>query len=370
MKLTRRAFISLSAFVTLAFVSTVIFMRQKFFGQNPFGDRLRKILKSPHYKNDSFQNLSPTEVMKKDASYFKMMRQFFSKPKDIKPPKPLPSVKTDLKNLPADKPTIVWFGHSSYFIKSKDTTIVIDPVLSGSVSPIGGSFGKAFDGSDDYKAEDLPEIDILFLSHDHYDHLDYKTIVKLIPKVKKFYVSFGVGSHLEYWGVNSSKIIEFDWWDTHKVADDIEILAAPARHFSGRSLTRGKTLWSAFILNIHGYKLFLGGDSGYDTHFKEIGDKYGPFDIVMLENGQYGEDWPLIHMFPEQTAQAAVDLGAKLLLPVHWGKFVLANHPWNEPIQRLAVAAQKINLPITTPMIGEPVVIGEQNPDKIWWNIT
>ncbi|RYU94826.1 MBL fold metallo-hydrolase [Emticicia agri] len=367
MKFTRRTFIVFSSFITLAVIGTIIFMRQKFFGKNPSGERLKKILKSAHYKNDSFQNLSPTSVTLEDASYLKMMREFFSKPKDVKPSTPLPSVKTDLKNLSADKPTIVWFGHSTYFIKSKNVTIMIDPVMSGSVSPFG-SFGKAFAGADIYKVDDLPEIDILFLSHDHYDHLDYQTVVQLIPKVKQFCVSLGVGSHLEYWGVEPSKIVEFDWWDKHKVSDDIEIVAAPARHFSGRSLARGKTLWSAFILSIHGYKLFLGGDSGYDTHFKEIGDKYGPFDIAMLENGQYGKEWPYIHMFPEQTAQAALDLGAKLLLPVHWGKFVLANHSWNEPIQRLVVAAEKSQLPITTPMIGEPVVIGEKNPDKVWWN--
>lgn len=369
MKFTRRAFIALSAFISLSVVSSILFMRQKFFGKNPFGARLKKILKSPNYKSEAFQNLSPTSVTLENASYLKMMREFINKPKDASPPKPLPSVKTDLKSLKSDKPTIVWFGHSSYLIKSKNVNILIDPVLSGSVSPIALFGGKSFKGSDIYDANELPDIDMLFLSHDHYDHLDYKTIVKLMPRVKTFYVALGVGSHLEYWGVEPEKIVEFDWWDVHKVAEDIEVVGAPARHFSGRSIARGKTLWSAFILNIHGYKIFMGGDSGYDTHFKEIGDKYGPFDIVMLENGQYGTEWPYIHMFPEQTAQAAIDLGAKLLLPVHWGKFILANHSWNEPINRLVAAAKKSNLPITTPMIGEPVIIGESLPDKIWWNI-
>lgn len=368
MKFTRRKFLVLSTIITISVVSAIIFMRQKFFGKNPFGERLKKMMKSGNYKNDAFQNLSPTSVTLENASYLKMMREFFNKPKDIAPSYPLPSVKTDLKNLKSDKPAIVWFGHSSYFIKSKGVTILIDPVMSGNISPIG-SFGKAFKGADIYEVEELPEIDILFLSHDHYDHLDFKTILQLIPKVKKFYVALGVGSHLEFWGADPGKIIELDWWDVHVVAEDIEIIGTPARHFSGRSFTRGKTLWLAFILNIHGYKLFLGGDSGYDTHFKEIGEKYGPFDIAMLENGQYGTEWPYIHMFPEQTAQAAVDLGAKLLLPVHWSKFVLANHSWNEPIKRLVVTAEKINLPVTTPMIGEAVIIGEEYPDKVWWNV-
>ncbi len=366
MKFTRRKFMILSGFIAISVVSSIIFMRQKFFGKNPFGERLRKILRSGNYKNDSFQNLSPTSVTLENVSYLKMMREFFNKPKDVSPSTRLPSIKTDLKNLKAEKPTIVWFGHSSYFIKSKEITILIDPVMSGNISPIG-SFGKAFKGADIYEPDELPEIDILFLSHDHYDHLDYKTISQLIPKVKKFYVALGIGSHLEFWGVVPEKIVELDWWDSHIVADDIEIVAAPARHFSGRSFARGKTLWSAFILNIHGYKLFLGGDSGYDVHFKEIGEKYGPFDIAMLENGQYGAEWPYIHMFPEQTVQAAIDLGTKLLLPVHWAKFVLANHSWNEPIKRLVLAAEKDKLPVTTPMIGEPVVIGEKYPDGVWW---
>lgn len=368
MKLTRRTFIVFSTFITLSAVSAIIFMRQKFFGKNPWGARLKRVLKSSNYKNDSFQNLSPTEVTLKDASYLKMFKDFFNRPKDAAPAKIIPSVRTNLHTLKADKPTIVWFGHSTYFIKSKDTTILIDPVMSGSVSPIG-AFGRAFKGTDIYSVSDLPEIDMLFLSHDHYDHLDYKTIEELKPKVKKFCVALGVGSHLEFWGVPPEKIIEFDWWDNHKHSSDIEVIAAPARHFSGRALTRGKTLWTAFIVNIHGYKLFLGGDSGYDTHFKEIGDKYGPFDIAMVENGQYGEEWPYIHMFPEQTAQAAKDLQANVLLPVHWGKFILANHPWNEPIKRLKVAADKTNLAITTPMIGEPVIIDENLPNKVWWEI-
>ncbi|WP_259016554.1 MBL fold metallo-hydrolase [Emticicia fluvialis] len=368
MKFSRRAFIALSAFITVSATGSILFMRQKFFGKNPFGLRLKRILRSPHYKNDSFQNLSPTEVMRKEASYMKMLQNTFSRPKDTKPSAVIPSVKTDLINLKADSPTIVWFGHSSYFIKSKDITVLIDPVFSGAASPVGG-FVKSFNGTDAYKVGEFPAIDMMFLSHDHYDHLDYKTILEFIPKVKKFYVSLGVGSHLEYWGVDPAKIVELDWWDKHQVAGDIEIIAAPARHFSGRSLTRGKTLWSAFIVNMHGYRLFLGGDSGYDTHFKEIGDKYGPFDIAMIENGQYGEDWPYIHMFPEQTAQAALDLNARLLLPVHWAKFVLANHPWYEPIERLMPAAQKLNLPVTTPMIGEPIVLGEKYPEKAWWRV-
>src|SRR4029077_15016225 len=155
---------------------------------------------------------------------------------------------------------------------------------------------------------------------DHYDHLDYKTIVGLRSNAKLVCTSLGVSSHLQYWGIESNRIIEFDWWDEHQPIPGISLTAAPARHFSGRSLTRNKTLWSSFILKTEKYNIYIGGDSGYDEHFKIIGARSGPFDIAMLECGQYNKSWPYIHMMPEQTVQAAQDIQAKMLLPVHWGK--------------------------------------------------
>jgi L-ascorbate metabolism protein UlaG (beta-lactamase superfamily) len=226
---------------------------------------------------------------------------------------------------------------------------------------------KAFEGTNTYGVEDMPEIDMLILSHDHYDHLDYQTITKLIPKVKNFYAALGVGEHLEYWGVKPENIIEFDWMESHQISPDISLTATPARHFSGRSITRAKSLWTSFVLNIHGYKLFLGGDSGYDTHFKMIGEKFGPFDFALLENGQYNLDWHFIHSLPEETAQIAQDLNVKAFMPVHWAKFALAFHDWNEPMIRLKKVTDEQNIKMATPLIGEPVVLGSVYPDKIWW---
>ncbi len=260
------------------------FLNQKLFGLNPANNRLARILKSPNYRNGVFQNLSPTEVMPKEVSKIGMFKKFINKSKNNEPQNPLPSIKTDLKNLSAETPTIVWFGHSSYFIKSKNINILVDPVFSGSASPVSFMV-KAFLGTNTYGVDDMPDIDMLILSHDHYDHLDYQTIMKLIPKVKKFYTALGVGEHLEYWGVKPENIIEFDWMESHDISSDISLTATPARHFSGRSFTRAKSLWTSFVLNIHGYKLFLGGDSGYDTHFKIIGEKFGSFDFALLENG-------------------------------------------------------------------------------------
>src|SRR6185437_1702262 len=276
MRLLKKIIITLIIIVAVLAISIFLFMQQKVFGKNPTGKRLERIEKSPNYKNGFFQNLSPTEMLLKEASYFKMMRDYFNKPKTTEPAQPLPSVKTDLKNLKADKPTIVWFGHSSYLIKSASATILVDPVFSGNASPFS-FFAKAFRGADIYKPNDFPEIDILVLTHDHYDHLDYKTITEIEPKVKKFCVALGVGEHLEHWGINPDKIVELDWWESHQFSPTVEFTAAPARHFSGRTFTRAKSLWVSYVLKLDGHTIYIGGDSGYDTHFKTIGEKYGPF---------------------------------------------------------------------------------------------
>ena len=338
------------------------------YGKKPSEKRLERIKQSPNYKNNVFQNLSHTVTLAEDSSFFKIAKQQINKNKNVEPPKDIPCVKTDLKLLSSAEPTIVWFGHSSYFIRINNKNILVDPVLSGNAAPVSFMV-KAFKGSNEYTVDDFPEIDLLILTHDHYDHLDYKTITALQPKIKNIYCALGVGSHLEYWGLNSNIITEFDWWDTHKFENDIEITATPARHFTGRGVKRAKTLWCSYVLKTPTHKLFLGGDSGYDHHFKTIGEKFGPFDMAILECGQYNTAWPQIHMMPEQTVQACVDLDAKVLFPVHWGKFTLAMHAWDEPITRLTKKAKELNVKVTTPLIGEPIVLNTTYPDKMWWSL-
>ncbi len=303
--------------------------------------------------------------MVENASYLKIMRDFIHKPKDAIPHIPLPSLKTNLKSAHSEKPMITWFGHSSYLIQINGKNILVDPVFSGNASPFSFSI-KAFPGTNLYTEEDMPEIDLLIQTHDHYDHLDYKTIMRLQPKIKMVCTSLGVGSHFDYWGWNENKILEFDWWESRQLGD-MELTAVPARHFSGRSFRRGKTLWSAFVLRTKDSCIFVGGDSGYDEHFKTIGERFGPMDIAMLECGQYNPAWAHIHMMPEETAQASIDLKSKLLLPVHWAKFSLALHPWNEPVKRIITKANELGARVTTPLIGEPVIIGEVYPEKNWW---
>ncbi len=277
-------------------------------GKKPSGSRLKRIQNSPHYANGSFQNPEPTEMLLKGVSFFKMMKEYRNKPAATIPPRQVPSVKTDLFSLPADRPVILWFGHSSYLIKMMGMYILVDPVFGGHASPVP-FFAKSFPGTDIYGAENLPPIDAMLLTHDHYDHLDYETIRRFAPKTCHFYASLGVGAHLEYWGIEPGRITELDWGESVSIPDgqggagvgQIGLTATPARHFSGRTFKRNQTLWSSFVLKGAGYSIFLGGDSGYGSHFKAIGDQFGPFDLAILECGQYGKNWPYIHMFPEQN---------------------------------------------------------------------
>ncbi len=338
----------------------------KILGKNPSGSRLERIKQSQNYRDDVFQNLSHTDQLSKDSSLFTISKQSLNKPKTIAPDKALPFVKTDLNKLQADGPIIVWFGHSSYLLKVNGKTILIDPVFSGTASPFSFMI-KAFKGANEYGAEDMPEIDLLLLTHDHYDHLDYKTLTKLRSKIKQVISPLGIGSHLEHWGFEPSIITELDWWDVHAFTGGIEIISAPARHYTGRGVVRSKMLWSSYVLKTSSHTLYLGGDSGYDTHFKTIGEKYGPFDIALLESGQYNTAWPFIHMMPEETVQASIDLKAKTLFPIHWGKFALAFHAWDEPIKRVIKKAKALNVMVTTPKIGEPVILGQSLPQSHWW---
>ncbi|HTN07253.1 MBL fold metallo-hydrolase [Agriterribacter sp.] len=328
--------------------------------------RLEIISQSVNYKNGSFQNLSETPVMAKDSSWLKVIKESLNRPKTIRPSHPLPSVKTDLKNLHSESPEIIWFGHSSYLIHIRGKNILVDPVFSGHASPLPFLI-RAFEGTAIYTPNDLPPIDLMILTHNHYDHLDTGTLTQLRDKTSAWCMPLGVSTSIQK--LHPTPVTELDWWETLRISDDIEITAAPARHFSGRGLKRGGSLWCSFVLRIFGYTLYLGGDSGYDAHFKAIGEKFGEFDLAILECGQYNASWPLIHMMPEETVQAGIDLRAKWLLPVHWGKFSLANHPWNEPIARAVKKAAALNIPVTTPMIGEPVIINKAYPVKVWWDI-
>ena len=359
----------LAVIMILIALIVYLFWRQPSLGKLPSGKRLENIHQSANFKGGSFKNLSETAMMAGNGSLLKVINEiYFKKHTDVSPHYSLPFVKEPFTVVPETTPAITWFGHSSYLLQCNNANILVDPVFSERASPVSYIGSKAFDGSNVFGVDDLPAIDILLITHDHYDHLDYNVIRKLRNRVPLFIVPLGVGSHLEYWGVDPHKIKELDWWQGIEARSGIHITATPARHFSGRTLKRNMTLWASYVLAIGNYKLFIGGDSGYDSHFSAIGAKYGPFDLAILEAGQYNEMWPHIHMFPEEAIQAALDLNAKMLLPVHWAKFALSIHPWYEPADRVVRRAKEMNFPIITPMIGERTILKAAVASRAWWD--
>jgi L-ascorbate metabolism protein UlaG (beta-lactamase superfamily) len=354
---------------TLIFIAALILLvvcvlNAPAFGSLPRAERLARIKALPNYRDGALQNQSFTPMKPDGVTYWDMIMGMLKGNKNSRPNKPVPVVAPDFSPGPGLK--LIWFGHSSYFLQTDGLNILVDPVFSERTSPFSFIGTKRYAGTDFVKAEDFPELDIVLITHDHYDHLDHQSILKLKDKTRLFITSLGVGAHLEKWGVPALKITELVWGE-EVLASGLKFTALPARHFTGRQFKRNQSAWSAFMLQTASAKLYLGGDSGYDSHFKAAGDAYGPFDLVILECGQYNAYWPYIHMFPEYTVQAALDLKARVLLPVHWGKFTLAMHDWNDPIKRVVKKAGEENLKITTPLMGESVILGEYYPDREWW---
>jgi L-ascorbate metabolism protein UlaG (beta-lactamase superfamily) len=318
-----------------------------------------------------FKNQVKITMGNKDESSFKGLLEFFILKKDKIPRKKIQNYKLDstkIENPDNTKTQITWFGHSSVLIQSKKINILTDPVFSKRASPFQFIGPKSFKYQNKLKLNELPEIDYVLISHDHYDHLDYKTVKKLNEKVKNFLVPLGVKSHLIKWGIKAKKIKEFNWWD-EKIIDDNTLFAyTPAQHFSGRKLTdRFKTLWGSWVIKINNKSIFFSGDSGYFKGFKEIGNKYGPFNLTMIENGAYSKHWPYVHMFPEETMQAHIDLKGEKIMPIHWGKFDLSYHPWREPVERLIETAKQTKQTIITPQLFETFNLETKTNFKKWW---
>jgi L-ascorbate metabolism protein UlaG (beta-lactamase superfamily) len=363
----KKAMYIILSIAILVSLTTFLILNQTQFGKAPSGERLKRIQHSPNFRNGQFQNVNFTPTFAEDVSKFEMIRDgIFKISKRKAPTTALPSVKTDLKNLPPEKDVLVWFGHSSYFMQIDGKKILVDPVFSGSASPFSFMV-KSFKGSDVFTSDDFPTIDYLIITHDHWDHLDFKTVLELKPKVGKIITGLGTAAHLEYWGFDTKTIIELDWNESSVLDSGFKITATPGRHFTGRTFKRNQTIWCSFVFQSPSKKIFIGGDSGYDTHFAKIGSKFGPFDLALLECGQYNKSWKYIHMMPEQTVQAAIDLKAKIMMPVHWAKFALSLHAWDEPIKRVTKEAHRLNVPIIHPMIGETVDLNDFGVQTEWW---
>ena len=318
---------------------------------------------SPNYYDGKFNNLNETSVS--TGSFFGTLLDYMVGDDDRNPDIVLPT--KEYQNIPLNQSdvSITWFGHSTILIQSHNTTILMDPILGdGELDPL--IFGPSpFAYEYTYDTEDLPQVDYVFISHDHYDHLDMGTIQSLAGA--EFFVPLGVKSHLTTWDIPSENVIEFDWYDEYNVSSELFIALTPSQHFSGRGLSGDNTLWGSWVLDFNGHKIFFSGDSGYSEEYAEIGDKYGPFDIAIIEAGQYNEAWSSIHMFPEQSVQASIDLEASTILPIHNTKYVLSLHKWNAPLERVTAAGELLNQTVSTPYIGESFVLGGENPDYRWW---
>jgi L-ascorbate metabolism protein UlaG (beta-lactamase superfamily) len=345
------------------------FIKPARFGKRPSGQRLERITRSPNYKDGAFQNQSFTPNFTGGANYLSVMKKvLFGKDKRSTPVDLIPSTYTDLFALDLNQDVLIWFGHSSYFMQIDQVRILVDPVMSGSAAPFSFSI-KAFNGTDRYSAEDIPPIDYLFITHDHYDHLDYKTIVKLKHSIKHIICGLGTGEHLERWGYQHDCITEMDWNEVHLMQPGFTAHAVPSRHFSGRGFKRNQALWASFVLKTPTMQIFIGGDSGYDAHFKTIGNQFGYFDLAIIENGQYDAYWKHIHLMPYEILRAAKELKANRIFPVHSGKFALGNHAWDEPLRLITENNEIENLNLITPIIGEVVRLKDPTQSfSTWWN--
>ena len=333
-------------------IGIFLFLRQPAFGRLPSGERLERIKRSPNYRDGEFKNLQLTPLMTGKKSRWQTLREFlFADRSNLKPRNPIKAQKIDLKNLPTEENLMVWFGHSSYLLQVDGKRILVDPVFH-SASPVSFLF-KPFAGTDIYQAEDMPDVDYLVISHDHWDHLDYQTVVALKESVRKVICPLGVGEHFEYWGYDREKLVELDWMEDAQFDDGFTVHCLPTRHFSGRGLTANQSLWASFLFDTPSLKIFIGGDGGYGTHLSQIGKQDTDIDWAILENGQYNEEWRYIHTLPSQLQQEVQDLNAKNIVTVHHSKFALARHPWDEPLRNEKRLKEETTRHVAIPEIGE-----------------
>lgn len=370
--IVKRIILTLVAIVVLFTLVIILFVNMSSqFGENPDRDQLRTFQTVGNYSDGKFQNQVPTKLGLTFGQMASVMREFFFGNLPGKNPEgPLPMVKVDSSTM-ADRShdisRLTWFGHSAVLLELDGKKILLDPMLGQHAGPLPRVSPRRYNKELPIDIEQLPFIDVVVISHDHYDHLDYGSILKLKHKVGRFYAPLGVGAHLKSWGVNPEIITELNWWEEASF-DGFTLICTPARHFSGRAFTNNKTLWCSWVIRTTSRQIFFSGDSGYGPHFKEIGDRYGAMDLVMMECGQYNELWKAIHMMPEQTVRATLDVKGKLLMPIHWGAFTLAMHPWTDPVERAARESDRLGVPLITPKIGQAIDLDHANTQTgKWW---
>lgn len=356
----------LTGIITLSFLVgggyAYFWVNPEFGGGSFKGKRLERMERSEQYKDGHFENTEPPRSYSIGVNIEDAMGEQVRTP-----PTTFPIIKPDFSKPPTRGLTAYWFGHATVLIELEGVRILTDPMLSEYAFPIKMVAPKRFNPPP-ISLEELPKIDIAIISHDHYDHLDMKTIQHLSKQGTQFFTGLGVGAHLQRWNVPSGQIHEMDWWQ-YGDYKGLRINCTPARHYSGRTSMDNSTLWTSWVIKGQEHSIFHSGDSGYSSHFKEIGEKLGPIDLSFIKIGDYGLDlgWQDIHMLPENSVQAHLDIKGSVMFPIHWGTFELSNHDWDEPIKRTRIAADEKPIRLVTPKLGEKYVFGEMFGNEDWW---
>ena len=341
--------------VLLLITAVVAVLNHPCFGRRMGKERKARIEASPNWRNGQFQNQIPTPQLTGNTNWFSAMRKMM-KGENRVPKEPIRAVKTDLKSLPTNRDWLVWFGHSSYLFQLGGKRFLVDPLLKMEF-PVSVML-HPFKGTDIYSPDDMPEIDYLIITHEHWDHLDYATLRDLRGKVRHAVCPLGVAEYLEYWKYDKNIITEMDWHETLNFqlsTFNLAITCLPTRHFSNRMFKRDQTLWASFMVEVGERKVYVGGDGGYDDRFKQIREQFGQVDLAMMENGQYNENWAKIHLMPADLEQAILDLQAKQMFTVHHDKFSLAPHAWTEPDSVAQALAERDSIRLLDQAIGTVV---------------
>lgn len=354
----------------LLLLALIWYLSAPVFGGKLSEDNLKKrYATSSQFNGKDFANAQEIDMGFSLEAIWTLMGEYFRSREIAKPPSDLPTHAITDEVLESVQPEteFIWIGHSSFLVRMDSLNILIDPMFSEVPAPANFLGGSRFTKEIPFTLDRLDRVDVVLISHDHYDHLDYPSIQALSQKTKHFLVPLGIGAHLERWGVAKEKIQELDWWEEYRF-QEIQFAFTPAQHFSGRALNdRFHTLWGSWVIAGPKDRIFFSGDSGYAPHFKDIGEQYGPFDIAFMEAGQYNKRWPDVHMFPDQSYQAGLDVRAKAMMPIHWGAFSLSTHSWKEPAVKLWSKAKNSEITVVIPEIGERVQLSNLPEVSAWW---
>jgi L-ascorbate metabolism protein UlaG (beta-lactamase superfamily) len=345
----------------------------KSLGKAPQGARLERIGASPRWAGEQFRNLQPILPGLRDpTASMPTLSEFICGGERRVPPQPLPSMNPlDIwSRPPASGLRVTWLGHSTLLIEIEGLRVLTDPVWGRRASPSSLAGPKRFQPVP-VALRAMPPLDLVLVSHDHYDHLDYPTIRELAGRDVPFVTSLGVGAHLEFWGVRPERIAELDWWESHQLPNTgLTLTATPSQHFSGRGLkNRNATLWSSFVIRSQRHAVFFSGDTGLTMEYRTIRERHGPFDLVMLEVGGFHPAWGDMHLGPHHALEALALLGGGPFLPIHWGTFSLAMHAWDQPAEALLELGPKTGAQLVMPRLGEPVQPAHAPGAQPWWRV-